>query len=462
MRWIVDILVSALIALLAAGSLHAQGLSIHSHSGCALARNSTGVAEPCPDGSAVFYNPAAIASQGGVASVGALALYSTSTFTFDNTGESFDSEQGTIPAPHAWFVARLTPRIGAGIGFWAPYGLSTAWPLEFEGRYDGYNNTLSGIYIQPTIAGELIPGRLALGAGVAVVRGSVDVYRRIDLARTTIPGTGLQFGDIGVPDGTDFADVRLNVDDWSATFHVGVQFQPSDRWSFGARYLHTASLDLSGTADFRQIPTGRTLPAGNPLGLPPGTPIDVLVAPEFEPGGPLSNQRLSTEITLPNQLVAGVRFLATPTTKVFFDYQWTGWSEFDRAILDFQNAPTDTLFLDYKNASTFRFAVEYAPRDALTLRGGVLHNTAAAPAVTVNPLLPEAKRTSFAGGLGYRITERFSADLGLEVLFQKERRGRVRPRTSAAQTAADLNVGRYSAHGVFGGVTFSYFFGRER
>lgn len=462
MRWIIDILVSALIALLAASSLRAQGLSIHSHSGCALARNSTGVAEPCPDGSAVFYNPAALATQRGVASAGALALYSTSTFTFDNTGESFDSQQGTEAAPHAWFAARLTPRIGAGIGFWAPYGLSTAWPLEFEGRYDGYNNTLRGIYIQPTIAGELIPGRLALGVGVAAVRGSVEVFRRIDLARTAIAGTGLTFGDIGVPDGTDFAGVRLKADDWSATFHVGLQFRPSERWSFGARYLHTANLDLSGTAEFRQIIAGWPLPPGNPFGLPPGTPIDVVLAPQFGPGGEFVNQKLSTELTLPNQLVAGVRFLATPTTKLFLDYQWTGWSHFDRAVLELEILPADTIFLDYHDASTFRFAVEVTPRDALTLRGGILHNTAAAPAVSVDPLLPEASRTSFAGGLGLRMTKRFSANVGLEFLLQKERRGRVRPRTSQSQTAADLNVGRYSAHAVFGGVTFSYFLGRER
>lgn len=451
-----------LVAFLAASSLHAQGLSIHSHSGCALARNSSGVAEPCADGSAVFYNPAAVAGQRGVASAGVVALYSTATFTFDDSGESFDSEQGTQAAPHAWLVVPLTSRIGAGIGFWAPYGLSTAWPLEFEGRFDGYDNTLRGIYIQPTIAAEVIPGRLALGAGVDAVSASVDVYRRVDLARTAIPGTGLTFGDIGIPDGTDFADVRLKVDDWSATFHVGLQLRASDRWWFGARYLHSTHLDLSGTATFRQRATGIPLPPGNPFGLPPGTPIDVVLAPQFGPGGELVKQGLRTELTLPNQLVAGMRFLATPTTKVFLEYQWTGWSRFDRAVLHLEHLPADTIFLDYADASTFRFAAEVTPRDALTLRGGILYNTAAAPAVSVNPLLPEARRTSFTGGVGLRFTERLSADLGLEILFQKERRGRVRPRTSQVQTADDLNVGRYSAHGIFGGVTFSYFFGSER
>ncbi|MGH9257464.1 MAG: OmpP1/FadL family transporter, partial [Vicinamibacterales bacterium] len=416
----------------------------------------------CSDGSAVFYNPAALATQRGVASVGIEPLYAKGSFTFDGTGESFDTRQGTKFAPHAWLAAQLTPRISAGIGFWGPYGLTTVWPLDFEGRYIGYDNTLRAIYIQPTIAAELIPGRLALGVGVAAVRGSAQLRQRLDLARTTIPGTNLPFSVIGVPDGTDFADVRLDADDWSATFHIGVQFRPSDPWSFGARYLHAATLDLTGTADFRQVETGFLLPAGNPFGLPPGTPIDVLLAAQFEPGAPLSGQGLITEITMPNQFVAGVRFQATPATRLFFDYQWTGWDRFDQAVLRFSIAPTDTLFFDFHNASTLRLAVEVAPRDELAIRGGILFNTAAAPAVTVIPLLPEAQRTSFAGGLGYHITERFSADVGLEVLLQKERRGRVRPRTSRDQTAAELNVGRYSAHGVFGGITLSYFVGRER
>lgn len=451
----------ALLAVLVASSLQAQGLSVHSQSGCALGRNSAGVAEPCLDGSAIFYNPAAIASQRGVASAGVAALYSTSTFHFDDTGESFESEQGTALAPHAWLVARLTPRVGAGIGFWAPYGLTTAWPLQFDGRFDGYDNMLRGIYLQPTLAGELIPERLAVGAGMAVVLASVEVRRRTDLSRTVIPGTGFHFNDIGVPDGTDFADARLEADDRTATFHVGLQFRGSERWSIGLRYLHTAHLDLTGTAHFTQINTGFLLPAGNPFGVPPGTPIDEVLAPQFASDGALADQGLTTELTLPNQLVAGVQFLATPTTRLFFDYQWTGWSHFDRSVLRFQTAPADTLFLDYSNASTLRFAVEHALRDALALRGGILRNTAAAPAVTVNPLLPEAKRTSFAGGLGYRLAERVSADLGVEVLLQDERRGRVRPRTNRTQTARELNEGRYSAHAVFVSLTLSYFLSRE-
>jgi long-chain fatty acid transport protein len=390
------------------------------------------------------------------------ALYSTSTFTFDGDAESFDSKQGTKVAPHAWLQAPLTARIGVGFGLWAPYGLATAWPLDFEGRFDGYDNVLRGIYVQPTIAGELVPGRLALGGGVVAVRGTAEVLRRIDLARTVVPGTSVRFGDLGVADGTDFAAARLTVDDWSATFHLGVQLRASDRWSFGLRYLHTARLDLTGEAAFRQVATGLLLPGGNPFGLPPGTPLDALLTPQFQAGGVLDDQRIATELTLPSQLVAGVRFLASRSTRAFFDYQWTGWDDFDRAVLSFATAPTDTLFFDYGDASTLRFAIEHVASDAVRLRGGILHNTAAAPDVSVNPLLPEAERTSFAGGLGWRLADRFSLDLGVEVLLQEERRGRVRPRTNGAQDADELNVGSYSAHGVFSSIMLVYDLGRAR
>ena len=109
-------IVGALFLVMPASALHAQGSSIHSHGGCMLGRNSTGVAEPCADGSAVFYNPAALAFQGSRASLGMSALYSTSTFTFDDSGASFDSEQGTKVAPHAWLQTPLTDWLGAGRG----------------------------------------------------------------------------------------------------------------------------------------------------------------------------------------------------------------------------------------------------------------------------------------------------------------------------------------------------------
>jgi long-chain fatty acid transport protein len=452
--------VATLVSLLAAGSLHAQGASIHPHSGCALGRNSAGVAEPCNDGSAVYYNPAAIVRSKSVASLGSLAIFASDEFTFD-TGRSFQGTQPTQFAPHVWLTAPITSTITAGLGAWAPYGLSTKWDTDFEGRFFGWDNTLRAIYLQPTIAIELMHGKLALGLGGVAVNGFVELNQRLDLSRTLIPGSTVPFSALGVPDGTDFANADLEVDDWAFSFDVGVQYRASDRWAFGARYLHSAKLDLSGSATFKQIETGIRLPAGNPFGLPAGTPLDAILAALFQYGATLGHQGLTSELTMPNQAVIGASYSPISKVKLFLDYQWTRWDQWDEAVLSFGIAPSDTLLLDFHDASTFRLAAEYAPRDALMVRAGLLHNTDAAPDVSNTPLLPEAPRTSFTAGLGYRFSDRFSADAGLEYLVQDERRGVVRPRESREQPAAELTVGSYTAHAWLAGLTLSYRFGKR-
>lgn len=454
-------LISALLALatlLAPRTATAQGASVYTHSACMLARAAAGVADPCADGSAIFYGPAALALQPAVLSVGVIPIHTESTFTFDTTGARFESRQGTAWVPHVWAAFRPSSRLGAGLGLWAPYGLETRWPLSFEGRFTGYDNKLASVYIQPTVAYQVIPRRLSLGAGLDIVRGSVEIHQRRDLATTLIPGTTIPFAALGVPLGTDFADLALDVDAWTATFHIGAQALITDRLSLGIRYLHTAHLDLDGPAAFRQIETGIPLPAGNPFGLPPGTPIDVVLAPLFDLGAPLSDQPVSTDLTLPNQFVVGLRYRATEPLHLLFDYQWTGWRHFDEAALAFPRAPADTLFLDFRSTSTFRLGADYAPSRLWAFRGGVVYNNAAESDVSVSPLLPEARRWTFTTGLGYRIADHFRADAGFEYVAQADRRGHVRPRTSRAQTAAQINRGTYESHALAVGLTLRYTF----
>lgn len=451
------------LTLLTPRAAAAQGLSVYTHSACMIGRASAGVADPCADGSAVFYGPAALAFQPGALGAGVVPIYSKSTFTFDSTGARFGSRQGTTWVPHAWATFRPSTRLGAGIGLWAPYGLKTEWPLSFEGRYTGYKNKLASIYIQPTIAYQVIPERLSLGAGLDIIRGSVNIHQRRDLATTLIPGTTIPFAALGVPLGTDFADLDLDLDAWTAGFHVGLQAILTDRLSLGARYLHTAHLDLDdGTATFGQIETGLRLPAGNPFGLPPGTPIDAVLAPLFAPGGPLSDQSVSTDLTLPNQFVVGLRYRAAEPLRLLLDYQWTGWRHFDQADLAFQRAPGDTLFLEFRNTSTIRLGADYILSRLWAVRGGIYYNNAAEPDNSVSPLLPEARRWTFSTGFGYRIADRFYADTGVEYVSQADRRGHVRPRTSRTQTAAEINRGTYESHAVAVGVTLWYALGNRR
>ena len=451
-----------LAAVAIATPLHAQGSAVQTHSSCATAMGSAGVAAPCADGSAVLFNPAALAMQPSVLGVGSTWITSSGDFTFDFTGETTERAEETRPVPFGFVSYRPTERLAVALGAFAPYGLGLQWPLDFEGRFVSYDTELRNIYIQPTVAYQVTPG-LAIGAGVDVVLASIDINQRVDLATTPTGsldprGEPVTFGRLGVVPGTDFANANLAGDGTGVSFHLGATLKVSEALSLGIRYLHETEIDYEGDADFTQVQTGLTLPPGNPLGAPGGTPVDVALMPFF--GGPLADQGISTSLTLPRQVVVGAAIHPIPQLKILGDYQFTGWESFDVARIDFEGAGVDSdLVLDYRNAHTFRTGAELRPTQPLALRAGFIYNTAAERSASVSPLLPEAERNYYSAGIGYRLPMGLGIDVGYQYVDQSDRRGRVRGRSSLTQTARDLNMGVFSSDADLFNVTLSYQFG---
>src|SRR6266581_7574937 len=133
--------------------LGAQGFGIYEQGTCAMGRAGTGVAAPCSDGSAMFFNPAGLAGlKGGRATVGVTLLDVKGGFTDDIFQQKSDLDNPLIAVPQAYVSYGVTPTLGVGIGLFAPYGLETKWPLAFDGRFAGYKNILHSVYIQPTVA----------------------------------------------------------------------------------------------------------------------------------------------------------------------------------------------------------------------------------------------------------------------------------------------------------------------
>lgn len=468
-----SLVVAGAALALSAASAHAQGSAVQTHSSCATSMGAAGVARPCEDGSAILFNPAGIANQPSTIGLGWTGIHTGGSFTYDVTGEKIERDASTASVPFGYASFRLGQRFAAGIGAFNPYGLTSEWPVcdvetprcddvNFEGRYVSYHTQLKNIYIQPTVAFQAAPW-LSLGAGLDVVMASLDINQRADLASLTVPGQAFTFGNLGVPSGTDFADVKLSGDGTGITFNLGATARVNDRVSLGVRYMHSAEIDYDGDADFTPVATGLTLPAGNPLNGPAGAPVDALIASQFVSGA-LVDGAISTTLTLPAQLVLGIAFRPLDRLTLLADYQWTTWEDFDQATIGFDNAasPDQVLILDYQNSNTFRFGGEFGATDALALRAGFIFNTAAEKAASVSPLLPEAERNYYSAGIGYRLPMGLGVDLGYQFIDQADRRGRVRGRTSLSQTPQQLNVGVYHADASVFNVTLSYRFGGNR
>lgn len=443
----------------------AQGFGVYEQGSCTMALAGAAVAAPCPDGSAIFFNPAAIVNAPGRLSLGGTLIAPSGGFTNSLTGHQDELESKIYPVPHAFLTAQLRPRLVGGIGLFAPYGLTSDWPTDAEGRFLGYHSRVEGIYIQPTVAYQLTR-TIAVGAGFDLSLVSVGLKRRVDLASQFVPGGGgLTFANLGIQSGTDFADVNLTGNGTGVGYHLGVLLRATDRLSLGARYLSRQLVKISdGTAAISQVNTGLLVPADLPsptnpavIAIPRGTPIDAVLAPEFQDGGPLADQNAATYLRFPDQLVLGVAYQVTPRAKLLFDYQYTNWHVFDKLEIDLANLGPVVYYQNNHETHDFRIGGEYALTETTDLRLGAYTHNAAAPASAVIPNLPEGPRTSFTAGLGTRLGQNLHVDLAYQYIDQADRRGRSIDVSPARPRATDNN-GLYTFHAHLVGATFTYTF----
>ena len=133
-RYQVWLAVGALVALTSRPApLYAQGFSVNEHSTCAMGRAGTGVAAPCDDGSAMVFNPAGLALMAAGSTVFTLNgtfIAPSGNFTDDATGLRSNLKDRVFPIPAVYLAHGFSDKFAAGIGLFAPYGLTTDWPSD--------------------------------------------------------------------------------------------------------------------------------------------------------------------------------------------------------------------------------------------------------------------------------------------------------------------------------------------
>src|SRR6267378_4816141 len=92
--------------------LGAQGFGIYEQGTCAMGRAGTGVAAPCSDGSAIFFNPAGLAGlKGGHATIGVTLLDVQGGFTDDILQQTTRLNDPFIAIPQVYVAYGVTPKL---------------------------------------------------------------------------------------------------------------------------------------------------------------------------------------------------------------------------------------------------------------------------------------------------------------------------------------------------------------
>jgi len=467
LAWTGGLLAVLLVLSLGPHSAIAQGFGVFEQGACVMSRAEATVADACGDGSSIFYNPANLVSNEGIViSLGGTSVAAGGEYQSGITGQVSELQNDPIYVPHFFASYRVNESLAAGLGAYVPYGLATEWDRSFEGAFEGYDNGVEAIYIQPTVSYR-INERLRVGAGPIIAISRVELNQLVDLSAQEVPPNirqdplsdeplqnPLRFSQLGVPHHTAFADTKLEGSgEFGFGANLGVTYSVSDRLHIGARFTTPITVTYDGDATFEQIETGITVGGAN---------LDQLLElTQFDPAADdavLVDQSIETELTFPAQVIVGVSVNATERIQLLLDYQWNGWSSLGEIPLDFEkDALDDVRELNYDNTSAIRFGAQYDLLDNLTLRGGYLFNTAAAPDATVTPLLPEANRNHFTLGFSYQPVDLLDIGVAYQRLNQYDRIGRVRDARPGeeVESLAELNEGLYSFGANLIGVTLT-------
>ncbi len=302
-------------------------------------------------------------------------------------------------------------------------------------------------YLSPTV-GYKINDKWSVGAGIHISHMGLaaDQYMRapnllLGVAETLQtafncetgneplqPWLALCGGNIGPWD--DIGVLSLNMQETvSPTYALGVIWEPTEWFSWGASYTSEADMNMKGTFEiqytedwsgFWQRLNGSVLGAISSaiLSLPSGAPREA--------------GNVSMDLTYPQHFQTGVSLDVHPKLTLNADIGWTDFKQWDALNLRFDrnleflgaarilspNATKNTLSLPlgFTDQWNWAFGMEFHASNRLDLRAGVEIRDSVIPDDQRQILAPFGDANLYSVGLGYRWDKDTEIDLNLSYL----------------------------------------------
>jgi len=373
----------------------ASGFAIYEQSVHAIANGGAFTAR-ASDAGAVYFNPAGIMGLEGLQVMGgatSIFLYQGS-FVSGATGTRYE-QADNVGFPFFLYAAhRVNDRWGWGAGVNCPAGLKTEWGSEFEGRFISRESDIAVISANLNLAAALGRGWSA-AAGLDYVFADIKTLsRNVDL--TALGAPGVEGLSVLTGDGTDLG--------WNAA----LRWAGASGWRWGGSFRSAMRASLEGEVEFSGIPAG--------------------LQPLF-PSGPGTS-----ELPLPATFATGVAYVSSGGWEGEFDVVWTGWSDFDRLAIDFENntfvntpgGPVPVVAdvnqdESWDDSFAFRAGVERHLAGGHALRAGAYFDRTPICEDHLRPRLPDANRWSVQAGYGYQAVSGLGVDVAYQAIFLEDR-----------------------------------------
>jgi long-chain fatty acid transport protein len=306
-------------------------------------------------------------------------------------------------------VHEIFPALHVGLGVFTPFGLSTEWPSDWEGRYVTTFSEINTYYFNPNIEWSPNP-RFHLATGISYVPSSVTLRNKLDLS------------GIPLPDGE--SEVTADGDGWGYNVAALASFPGSN--NVGISFRSAVKIDYAGDAS--------------------SEPSAVLGPP----------QAVRSSLTLPPMLTVGLANRAIKDVTLEADLQWVGWSKVRSITIDFVNplAPDVTTVYNWQDSYSLRFGAEHS-RGAMTLRAGYAYDATPVPSDTIDPSIPDSDKHTVSFGGGYRLGK---ATIDAAYMFIRSNDRNVDHTITPVAGPPFVQRGKYSArtHELGVGVTYRF------
>jgi long-chain fatty acid transport protein len=330
---------------------YGSGYAVFTQGASALGQGNA-VTAHADDPSAVFYNPALMNSLPGTQVMLGTTLISADRNFSALPGGNDAETKDTINYPSTLYIThKFNEKISAGLGVFSPFGLAHEWGTEWDGRYITTNTKLQTFDINPAVSWQIIPG-VALAVGVDVLFLDATLEKNIKL-----------------PSGFPDAASKFKGDGTGVGYNAGLLVDLGKDASFGVAYRSQIKVTAKGDATFSNVP-----PA-------------------------LKNTGGETDITLPQQITAGLAYKGIDRLVLEAGMRWEGWSSFDELKIDFDNGNKSSVSpRAWKDVYGFNVGATYRLNDTFSLLGGYLYGNTPVPDSTFDPTIPDADTHVFSIG----------------------------------------------------------------
>jgi long-chain fatty acid transport protein len=373
------------------------------------------------DASAIYYNPA------GINQLKRAQVYQGSFFNypdreFSGGGQDSQTNHRIYRSLTAYVAIPVHDRVALGLGFFSPFGMGTAWPPTWAGRYLTTFSSLKTYCLNPVVSVKVLEN-LSLAAGFDVLWSQVRLKRK----------TPVVVGGRAFPDG----EITVTGEGSGAGYNFGLHYEPWSGLKLGVAYRSKIKVNHSGGLSTNLSP---------PLGT-----------------GPSASGQAG--IVYPPSLTMGIAYSRFKPFTFEFDTTWTGWSTYDKLKVNLDtpvpvNGVLNTTITTPKNWSdswAFRFGANYEVNETMKLRAGYIYDLTPVPDSTFDPQVPDANRHIFTVGSDLKVFQRFTLGFAYNYILSESRTKSNSVVVNGVPTPLQAN-GRYNSDVHSLGLSWSFQF----